>query len=185
MSAGVYIWVMSTGIFVCICSLCALAWQYGRTAERCATVIFISEIVLLFGYAAVTHRNLSTLATVYVHMAVACCYLLLALRYANYWIGGLMLAKSCELAIDMGALDDFGLSPLTVYYSSNALTVLALFLILATSIASHFKRRSLARSALKAPAAGLHQEGVDHIRPAGTLANGDLRQGVHKVMAHT
>lgn len=80
-------------------TVCALALAKGEAAERFAAMLVLGTTLCVTLIHMVAPKEAQSLLLLGVDGLIACGLLLIALRYANFWLGGAMLLQAVQFSL--------------------------------------------------------------------------------------
>ena len=86
--------------------VCILAWLKGRPAERYAATYYLVSVAGTTVLELITGKATPAVPELFLDASVAICFLWLAIRYNNLWLGGAMMVKGLQLALHSIHLTD-------------------------------------------------------------------------------
>jgi len=131
--------------FILSLVVCAFALLRGAAAERFAA--FLISLTWVSGIVVSTFlgRTISSLVLQYIFLGQDCIVaiglLLVALRYAQIWLGVAMLLQSLELALNGAQMADFGLSFNTYMWFNNTVSYSLLAILFGATVNVTLQRR--------------------------------------------
>ena len=86
--------------------VCILAWLKGRPAERYGATYYLVSVAGTTALELITGKATPAVPELFLDASVAICFLWLAIRYNNLWLGGAMMVKGLQLALHSIHLTD-------------------------------------------------------------------------------
>ena len=126
--------------------VCILAWWKGGSAERFGAAAIATAWLIVTLAQASNHNLLPIVWVLCADIALATCFLALALRYSSIWLGAAMLFQGVEIGGHAAILTS-SISRTLYVWLLDIMSTLVLLAILGGTLASWSRRVAIRRSA--------------------------------------